>query len=67
MPAAMERLGDPAEACIGNVTEPDFADRFVAGTLDRFGGIDIIVNNAGYTWDGVIQKTSDQQWAAMRV
>jgi 3-oxoacyl-[acyl-carrier protein] reductase len=63
--AAMEGLGAPAEACVGNVTDPDFADRFVTTALDRFGGIDIIVNNAGYTWDGVIQKTSDQQWAAM--
>ncbi len=40
--AAMEGLGSPAETCLGNVTEPDFADRFVAAALDRFGGIDII-------------------------
>lgn len=29
------------------------------------GGLDIIVNNAGYTWDSVIQKTSDEQFQAM--
>ena len=33
--------------------------------LDAFGGIDIIVNNAGYTWDNVLQKMSDEQWDAM--
>jgi len=33
--------------------------------LDRFGGTDIIVYNAGYSWDGVMHKTSDKQWAAM--
>jgi 3-oxoacyl-[acyl-carrier protein] reductase len=62
---AIEDLGAPVETCIGSVTDPDFANRFVAAALDRFGGIDIIVNNAGYTWDGVIHKTSDEQWTAM--
>ena len=33
--------------------------------LDSYGRLDIIVNNAGYTWDNVIQKTSDEQWYAM--
>ena len=28
-------------------------------------GLDIVVNNAGYTWDSVIQKTEDEQWEAM--
>jgi 3-oxoacyl-[acyl-carrier protein] reductase len=63
--AAIEALGAPVETCTGSVTDPDFADRFVASALDRFGGIDIIVNNAGYTWDGVIHKTSDEQWTAV--
>ena len=34
-------------------------------TLAAFGGLDIIVNNAGYTWDNVIQKTTDEQFLAM--
>ena len=33
--------------------------------LQAFGGIDIIVNNAGYTWDNVIQKMTDEQFQAM--
>ena len=32
---------------------------------DSYGGLDIIVNNAGYTWDNVVQKMSDEQWEAM--
>jgi 3-oxoacyl-[acyl-carrier protein] reductase len=48
-----------------NVTAPDFGDRLVKATLESFGGIDIIVNNAGYTWDNVIQKMSDEQWDAI--
>jgi 3-oxoacyl-[acyl-carrier protein] reductase len=54
--------GGQAVACIGSVTEADFGERFVQTALDSFGGIDIIVNNAGYTWDNVIQKMSDEQW-----
>ena len=34
-------------------------------TLDAFGGLDIIVNNAGYSWDAVIQNMTDKQWYAM--
>jgi 3-oxoacyl-[acyl-carrier protein] reductase len=61
--AAIEAAGGQATACIGSVTDPEFADRFVGTAVDSFGGLDIIVNNAGYTWDNVIQKMSDQQWA----
>lgn len=57
--------GGQAVACIGSVTDADFGDRFVKTALDAFGGIDIIVNNAGYTWDNVLQKMSDEQWEAM--
>lgn len=57
--------GGQAVACVGSVTEADFGDRFVAQALQSFGGIDIIVNNAGYTWDNVVQKMSDEQWEAM--
>ncbi len=54
--------GGKAAACVGSVTEAGFADRFVNTALEQFGGLDIIVNNAGYTWDNVIQKMSDEQW-----
>ena len=57
--------GGQAVACTGSVTEPGFADRFVATALENFGGLDIIVNNAGYTWDNVVQKMTDDQWEAM--
>jgi 3-oxoacyl-[acyl-carrier protein] reductase len=49
----------------GDVTNPEFPQQLVGAVLDRFGAIDIIVNNAGYTWDNVIQKTSDEQFQAM--
>ena len=57
--------GGTAVACIGSVTAVDFPDRFIAKALGEYGGIDILINNAGYTWDSVIQKMTDEQWYAM--
>ncbi len=63
--AEIEARGGSGTVCAGDVTAEDFADRFVAAAVDSFGGLDIIVNNAGYTWDSVIQKTTDEQWDAI--
>jgi 3-oxoacyl-[acyl-carrier protein] reductase len=63
--AAIKAAGGAAVACAGNVTAEDFGERFVRTALDSFGGLDIIVNNAGYTRDAVIQKQSDEQFQAM--
>ncbi|WP_454766200.1 SDR family NAD(P)-dependent oxidoreductase [Cupriavidus campinensis] len=57
--------GGEAVACAGSVTATDFADRLVKTAVENFKGIDIIVNNAGYTWDNVIQKMTDEQWYAI--
>ena len=62
---AIRAGGGEAVACVGSVTAADFGDRIVKRALDTFGGLDIIVNNAGYTWDNVIQKMSDEQFQAM--
>lgn len=43
--------GGRAQATAGNLTDPDFPNQLVASALAQFGGLDIIVNNAGYTWD----------------
>jgi 3-oxoacyl-[acyl-carrier protein] reductase len=61
----IKKAGGEAVACVGSVTAPGFADRFVGVAMEQFGGLDIIVNNAGYTWDSVIQKMSDEQFQTM--
>jgi 3-oxoacyl-[acyl-carrier protein] reductase len=63
--ADIRALGGEAVACVGNVTAPDFAERFVGAATQTYKGLDIIVNNAGYTWDSVIQKMTDEQWYAI--
>jgi 3-oxoacyl-[acyl-carrier protein] reductase len=61
----IRKAGGQAVACVGSVTAPDFAERFVGTAVSEFKGLDIIVNNAGYTWDNVVQKMTDEQWYAM--
>ncbi|MCR8695521.1 SDR family oxidoreductase [Rhodococcus pyridinivorans] len=63
--ASIEAAGGTAVTCVGSVTDEDFAQRFVDTAVDSFGGLDIIVNNAGYTWDSVVQKMTDEQWDAI--
>ncbi|WP_078315303.1 SDR family oxidoreductase [Mycobacterium sp. D16Q16] len=63
--AAIESAGGQAVTCVGSVIDADFGERFVAAAVDNFGGLDIIVNNAGYTWDSVIQQMTDEQWDAI--
>ncbi|MEV8514284.1 SDR family NAD(P)-dependent oxidoreductase [Dactylosporangium sp. NPDC051484] len=63
--ADVTAAGGTAIACPGSVTEAGFAERFVGTAVEHFGGVDIIVNNAGYTWDAVVQKMTDEQWDAI--
>jgi 3-oxoacyl-[acyl-carrier protein] reductase len=63
--SVVQRAGGEALGFPGDVTDSQFPAKLVKATLDKFGGLDIIVNNAGYTWDGVIHKMTDQQWQAI--
>lgn len=63
--AAVRKRGGSAIICAGNVTHPQFGEKLVEAACAEYGGIDVLINNAGYTWDGVIQKTTDEQWYAM--
>ena len=49
----------------GDLTAPEFPQKLVDATIAAFGSLDIIVNNAGYVWDNVIQKMTDEQFQAM--
>ena len=62
--AASEISGETA-VFAGDLTKEGAADELVKAGIDAFGAIDICVNNAGYTWDGVAHKMSDEQFQAM--
>lgn len=61
----LKQAGTEAVAYVGNVTAADFGERYIQTAVEAFGSIDIIVNNAGYTWDDVIQRMTDEQWYAI--
>ena len=62
--AASEISGETA-VFGGDLTRPGVPDELVQRAVDEFGRLDIIVNNAGYTWDGVAHKMTDEQFQAM--
>ena len=61
----LEGLGAGARAVVGDVADPAFPELMIGAAVEAFGGVDIIVNNAGYIWNTTIQNTTDEQWAAM--
>ncbi len=62
--AASEISGETA-VFGGDLTRAGFCDELIKKAVNEFGQIDIIVNNAGYTWDGVAHKMTDEQFQAM--
>jgi 3-oxoacyl-[acyl-carrier protein] reductase len=62
--AASEIDGETAVHA-GDLTQPEAADKLVAAGVEAFGAVDIVVNNAGYTWDSVAHKMTDEQFQAM--
>src|ERR687897_756160 len=62
--AASEIAGETA-VFGGDLTQAGVPDQLVQKAVDEFGQLDIIVNNAGYTWDGVAHKMTDEQFQAM--
>src|SRR4051812_30926943 len=59
--AASEIQGETA-VFAGDLTKDGVPDELVKTAVDEFGQLDIVVNNAGYTWDGTLHKMSDEQF-----
>jgi NAD(P)-dependent dehydrogenase (short-subunit alcohol dehydrogenase family) len=63
--AAVEQLnagGARADGLAGDLREPAHADALVAGALDAFGGLDVLVYSAGLQRYGTVETTSDETW-----
>ena len=63
--ALINEGGGRAIACNGDATAADFGEKIVDAALEGLGGLEIIVNNAGYIWNTTIQNNSDEQFQAM--
>jgi 3-oxoacyl-[acyl-carrier protein] reductase len=62
---AATEIGGETAVFGGDLTQAGVPDQLVQKAVDEFGQLDIIVNNAGYTWDGVAHKMTDEQFQAM--
>ncbi len=57
-----EELGVKGLAVQADVSNYADAEKMVATVMEEFGSFDILVCNAGITWDGMIWKMSEEQW-----
>jgi 3-oxoacyl-[acyl-carrier protein] reductase len=62
---AIRAAGGEATAVGGDVSERSTADALVAAAVDGFGGLDVVVNNAGMTRDRMLFNMSDEEWDAV--
>lgn len=62
---AIAAEGGRAVAASGDVTATGFPEQLIDAALSAYGGIDIVVNNAGYIWNSALHNHSDEQWQAM--
>ena len=59
---AITEAGGTAHAVAGSVTEDGFAEALLAEAADTYGPLNVLVNNAGFTWDGMLHTMTDDQW-----
>ena len=60
--AEIEGHGGTAEFCQADLSDRAECDRLVSETVQRFGRLDVLVNNAGVLHDGTAPDTSDHAW-----
>ncbi|MDA1077401.1 MAG: SDR family NAD(P)-dependent oxidoreductase [Proteobacteria bacterium] len=63
--AAISIAGGEAIAAPGDLTAQAIPQQLIDAAVDGFGGLDIIVNNAGYIWNGAMHNHTDEQFNAM--
>jgi 3-oxoacyl-[acyl-carrier protein] reductase len=63
--AVAAQLPGPSTTVALDLTAPEAGDALVQKALDVYTRLDIVVNNAGYTWDGPVHTMTDEQFQAM--
>ena len=54
--------GGDCLALIGDVQDSEFIHELITKTLERFGSIDVLVNNAGISYVGLLTDMSAEEW-----
>lgn len=62
---AIRQQGGTCTTCQADVMAPEAPGRIVAAAVERFGGIDGLVNAAGIIGNGTVENTTDEQWDQM--
>lgn len=60
-----DEVAGETDSFAGDITEPGVPDALVQTALDRWDGLDIIVNNAGYSLNGPFAEMTDERWHRM--
>ena len=63
--ARLESLGRSAEGYIVDVTSSSQVEEMVNKVLDKFGKVDILINNAGITKDTLLVRMKEEDWDAV--
>jgi 3-oxoacyl-[acyl-carrier protein] reductase len=63
--ALAAELGDRAHVVPCNLSDPVAVDGLVKQAADLMGSVDVLVNNAGITRDGLAMRMSDEDWASV--
>jgi len=58
----LEGKGVPAHGIVADLMRAEDGQRVVTETQQRFGRVDLLVNNAGITRDGLLVRMKDQDW-----
>ena len=59
------QAGGEAVAIVGSVTDAEVGQRLTDTAIEHFGGVDLVAACAGYTWDGMFHRMTDDQWQAI--
>ncbi|NJM96344.1 MAG: 3-oxoacyl-[acyl-carrier-protein] reductase [Phormidesmis sp. RL_2_1] len=63
--AEIEGMGGEAIALQADVSQADQVEAMIKATLDKFGRIDVLVNNAGITRDTLLLRMKPEDWQAV--
>lgn len=63
--ASIEANGGEAFAVQADVSDEDAVQAMVKDVVDRLGGLDVLVNNAGITRDGLLMRMGTDDWDAV--
>ncbi len=58
----VEKKNSRAAILTGDLNEPDLPEKIIRFTIDTYGKLDILINNAGITLDKPLEETRPEEW-----